>query len=131
MSDLARELAQLQGWYRAEHIDPDGNGWNIWRNDEIGETVTDDEELPQPDTDPADAFNLLAYMQTFRAVSNGHVMQDVGMVSFKIYTDKSPLVEWSIWRGKYGWTEGDTLQQAIALACRDALVAIREAEGKQ
>ena len=84
--------------------------------------------IPAYDSDPAAAFGLMEYVCTFRAVSNGKTMPKVGAVTFTIYNDEEPLVEWSIWRGTNGHAFADTLTAAMATACRDAILALKEAE---
>jgi len=116
-ADLNVQIATLRGWTDAVTVDPEGNEWNIVRNQDTDEEEYDWSALPNYASDPAAAFELLDHALTIRQVFKHEIskgLPDGPHRYCRIYTAFGTFVGCA-----------DTLPLAIALACRDALSSLQ------
>ncbi len=118
ISAINREIAEILGWTCF--------GYHNGVTPAAYEPGNNVASKPVPDYcgDHCESLRLLEHCQSIRGISCGEVMDRVGGIKFTIYNDTRQVVEWSLWRGKHGYAEADTLPAAISQSCLAALVAL-------
>ena len=116
---LNAQIARLLGWTDAVTVDPEGNEWNIVRNQDTDEEEYDWSALPDYAGDPAAAFGLLDHVL---GIGFEVTSLNKSIVDFEY---EIRLVGMAGHQRIHPYAHAATLTLAIALACRDALLAIK------
>jgi hypothetical protein len=91
-SELAQELATLQGWTEIRE-----NAGPSFRTFGLPPNMTDRARVPEPDTDPAACMELLCYVEAIGSVTAfeicGGMCRTMQLVTKKVFTGICPNID--------------------------------------